>query len=121
MLFDCGVIPRRRGDVHRALVNHREALDAFRKTGDALGEAQALTNIGIALNLRGEAKQARPLLHKASAAYRVLGSRLGRRSRSRDSARRWPPAASAPPPSRATAPRWKSPPSCSRPLGGPRC
>ncbi|MCM6777565.1 tetratricopeptide repeat protein [Nocardia sp. CDC159] len=56
---------------------HRRAADIARHHGDRLGEANALTNLGVVRQYTGDYKRATDLYQQALNRYRDLGSRRG--------------------------------------------
>ena len=61
----------------RGLELHQRALNSFRELGDAVGIAQTLDLLGVALLISGQRQQALDTLGQASAAYRRVDDRGG--------------------------------------------
>ncbi len=73
-----GVLAEAQGDVAHAAHFHEEALALWRRTGDRIGQARSLENIGlIELHDRGNALRARASLEAALAFYRQEGDQQG--------------------------------------------
>ncbi len=68
-----GILLRRVGREAEALAAYGEALAAFRRRGDRLWQARALTNRGVLQAYRGALGQARADLTRAENLYRELG------------------------------------------------
>jgi tetratricopeptide (TPR) repeat protein len=68
---------RTQGPWSQAVAPHRTALDAARTTGDKLGEANTLTNLGLVQRLTGDYPAAITSVEQALTLYRDLGHRLG--------------------------------------------
>ncbi|MQY13491.1 Regulatory protein AfsR [Streptomyces sp. RB5] len=60
-----------------AVVRHQAAIDAARRLGDRLGQANALCGLGAVRKLMGEYPAAARALEEALDLYRELGNRLG--------------------------------------------
>jgi tetratricopeptide (TPR) repeat protein len=72
-----GTLLRRDGPRAEAITLHRAAIEAARRLGDRLGEANALNDLGDARWLTGDYPAAAQALEQALDIYRDLGQRLG--------------------------------------------
>jgi tetratricopeptide (TPR) repeat protein/transcriptional regulator with XRE-family HTH domain len=68
---------RRDGPWADAIIRHTAAIEAARHLGDRLGQATALTDLGVVRRLTGEYPAAAQVLEQALGIYRDLGDRLG--------------------------------------------
>jgi tetratricopeptide (TPR) repeat protein len=68
---------RRDGPWAEAAFRHATAIEAARGLGDRLGQAHALTELGVVRYLTGEYRPAADLIGQALDLYRQLGDRLG--------------------------------------------
>jgi tetratricopeptide (TPR) repeat protein len=67
------IILRRLGRDDEALEGYGRALASFRRAGDRLGQARALTNRGVLYAYQGKVRQAGADLHAAAELYAALG------------------------------------------------
>ena len=72
------MIARQRGDLDTARSRHQEALDAWRRIGDAAGTAGALLDLGLTRQLEGDYAGAEPeLLKESLVLFRRVGDHSG--------------------------------------------